>query len=41
MLLNYTILHYNWNATFLTCAVCFVMAGAIASGINASVKIDE
>jgi len=41
MLLNYTIVNLSWNATFLTCAGCFVAAGLLAFGINATIKIDE
>lgn len=41
MLLDYTIRVYAWDATFLTCAGCFIVAGAIAFGINASISIDE
>jgi nitrate/nitrite transporter NarK len=41
MLLNYTIEKVSWYATFVTCAGCFVAAGAIAFGINATISIDE
>jgi MFS transporter, ACS family, glucarate transporter len=41
MLLNYTIKSYSWNATFLTCAGCFLAAGVISLGINGTMQIDE
>ncbi|MBD3675775.1 MAG: MFS transporter [Planctomycetaceae bacterium] len=41
MLLNFTTKHFSWNITFLTCSGCFVLAGVIAMGINATRKIDD